>query len=62
MVRACTPKSRFARLREAASAKAGHAGVGALRAWALVKESLRRLAFVNNLSIAEVNMPMDDPV
>ncbi len=35
MVRACTPKWRFACLREAASAKAGHAGVGALRAWAI---------------------------
>jgi len=36
MVRACTPKWRFACLREAASAKAGHAGVGTLRARALL--------------------------
>jgi hypothetical protein len=39
MVRSCTPKWRFACLREAASAKAGHAGVGALRAWGISLDS-----------------------
>ena len=46
----CLPAEALAQ----AGAPSGHG--------ALVKESLRRLAFVNNLSVAEVNMPMDDPV
>jgi hypothetical protein len=49
MVRACTPKWRFACLREAASAKAGHAGVDALWAWAINFEL--RIQGLRNLKI-----------
>ena len=40
--------------RRQAGAPSGHG--------ALVKKSLRRLAPVKNLSVAKINMPMDNPV